>query len=303
MPFTQFIDYLLLEKKYSTHTILAYRNDLDGFLVFVESNYDDLDLAAGEVGIKTVNYGIIRSWIVFLVDSGISNRSINRKISSLKSYYKFLLKTKQIEENPLAKHKALKMSRKLQVPFSEKEIDDVIQLLSEEKGFEGLRNRLIVELFYATGIRRAELVNLKISQVSISEKTIKVLGKRNKERIIPLLPSIELTLNQYLREREELSIIEDEEFLLLSKKGIKIYETLVYRVINSYFSKASEKVKRSPHILRHSFATHLLNEGADLNAVKELLGHASLASTQVYTHNSMAQLKRVYKNSHPRNLK
>ena len=303
MPFTQFIDYLLLEKKYSAHTILAYRNDLDGFLVFVESNYDDLDLAAGEVGIKTVNYGIIRSWIVLLVDSGISNRSINRKISSLKSYYKFLLKTKQIEENPLAKHKALKMSRKLQVPFSEKEIDDVIQLLSEEKGFEGLRNRLIVELFYATGIRRAELVNLKISQVSISEKTIKVLGKRNKERIIPLLPSIELTLNQYLREREELSIIEDEEFLLLSKKGIKIYETLVYRVINSYFSKASEKVKRSPHILRHSFATHLLNEGADLNAVKELLGHASLASTQVYTHNSMAQLKRVYKNSHPRNLK
>jgi len=303
MPFTQFIDYLLLEKKYSAHTILAYRNDLDGFLVFVESNYDDLDLAAGEVGIKTVNYGIIRSWIVFLVDSGISNRSINRKISSLKSYYKFLLKTKQIEENPLAKHKALKMSRKLQVPFSEKEIDDVIQLLSEEKGFEGLRNRLIVELFYATGIRRAELVNLKISQVSISEKTIKVLGKRNKERIIPLLPSIELTLNQYLREREELSIIEDEEFLLLSKKGIKIYETLVYRVINSYFSKASEKVKRSPHILRHSFATHLLNEGADLNAVKELLGHASLASTQVYTHNSMAQLKRVYKNSHPRNVK
>lgn len=303
MPFTQFIDYLLLEKKYSAHTILAYRNDLDGFLVFVESNYDDLDLAAGEVGIKTVNYGIIRSWIVFLVDSGISNRSINRKISSLKSYYKFLLKTKQIEENPLAKHKALKMSRKLQVPFSEKEIDDVIQLLSEEKGFEGLRNRLIVELFYATGIRRAELVNLKISQVSISEKTIKVLGKRNKERIIPLLPSIELTLNQYLREREELSIIEDEEFLLLSKKGIKIYETLVYRVINSYFSKASEKVKRSPHILRHSFATHLLNEGADLNAVKELLGHASLASTQVYTHNSMAQLKRVYRNSHPRNSK
>lgn len=303
MPFTQFIDYLLLEKKYSAHTILAYRNDLDGFLAFVESNYNDLDLAAGEVGIKTVNYGIIRSWIVFLVDSGISNRSINRKISSLKSYYKFLLKTKQIEENPLAKHKALKMSRKLQVPFSEKEIDDVIQLLSEEKGFEGLRNRLIVELFYATGIRRAELVNLKISQVSISEKTIKVLGKRNKERIIPLLPSIELTLDQYLREREELSIIEDEEFLLLSKKGIKIYETLVYRVINSYFSKASEKVKRSPHILRHSFATHLLNEGADLNAVKELLGHASLASTQVYTHNSMAQLKRVYKNSHPRNLK
>ena len=203
----------------------------------------------------------------------------------------------------MAKHKALKMSKRLQVPFSEKEIDDVIQLLSEEKGFEALRNRLIVELFYATGIRRSELVNLKISQVSVSDKTIKVLGKRNKERIIPLLPTIEFTLNQYLNERKQLPLIEDEEYLLLSKKGVKIYETLVYRVINSYFSKASEKVKRSPHILRHSFATHLLNEGADLNAVKELLGHASLASTQVYTHNSMAQLKQVYKNSHPRNAK
>jgi integrase/recombinase XerC len=303
MPFTQFIDYLQLEKKYSTHTVLAYQNDLEGFYEFVKEGYDDPELGAGYSGIKTVNYGIIRSWIVSLVDSGISNRSINRKISSLKSYYKFLLKTKQIEENPLAKHKALKMSKKLQVPFSEKEIDDVIQLLSEEKGFEGLRNRLIVELFYATGIRRAELVNLKISQVSISEKTIKVLGKRNKERIIPLLSTIELTLNQYLDERKQLPLVEDEEFLLLSKKGVKIYETLVYRVINSYFSKASEKVKRSPHILRHSFATHLLNEGADLNAVKELLGHASLASTQVYTHNSMAQLKQVYKNSHPRNAK
>jgi len=303
MPFTQFIDYLQLEKKYSVHTVLAYQNDLEGFHEFVKEGYAHSDLTTGKSEIKMVNYGVIRSWIVFLVDSGISNRSINRKISSLKSYYKFLLKTKQINENPLAKHKALKMSKKLQVPFSEKEIDDVIQLLSEEKGFEGLRNRLIVELFYATGIRRAELVNLKISQVSVSEKTIKVLGKRNKERIIPLLPTIELTLDQYLEERKQLTLIEDEEFLLLSKKGVKIYETLVYRVINTYFSKASEKVKRSPHILRHSFATHLLNEGADLNAVKELLGHASLASTQVYTHNSMAQLKQVYKNSHPRNAK
>lgn len=303
MPFTQFIDYIQLEKKYSDHTVLAYQNDLKGFLEFVVQGYYDSDLSAAEAGIKTANYAVIRSWIVSLVDSGISNRSINRKISSLKSFYKFLLKTKQIDENPLAKHKALKISKKLQVPFSEKEIDDVIKLLSEEKDFEGLRNRLIVELFYATGIRRAELVNLKISQVSISERIIKVLGKRNKERIIPLLPSIELTLNRYLTERERLPMIEDKGFLLLSKKGVKIYETLVYRVINSYFSKASEKVKKSPHILRHSFATHLLNEGADLNAVKELLGHASLASTQVYTHNSMAQLKQVYKNSHPRNAK
>ncbi len=296
MPFRQFIDYLQHEKKYSPHTLMAYQKDLQGFLIFASSEYDYSE-------IKTINYGIIRSWIVSLVDEGISNRSINRKISSLKSYYKFLLKTKQIEENPLAKHKALKTSKKLQVPFSEKEINEVIQLLSEESGFEGLRNRLIVELFYATGMRRAELVNLRLTDISLANKIIKVLGKRNKERIIPLLPSIEGTLNRYLEERERLPKIVDTSHLLLSRKGIKIYETLVYRVINSYFSKASEKVKRSPHILRHSFATHLLNEGADLNAVKELLGHASLASTQVYTHSSMAQLKQVYKDSHPRNSK
>jgi integrase/recombinase XerC len=296
MSFTPFIDYLEFEKKYSAHTVLAYRRDLETFLDFAASGYEYEE-------IRTVNYSVIRSWIVSLVEQGVSNRTINRKVSSLRSYYKFLLKTKQIEVHPLAKHKALKTSKKLQVPFSEKEIDDVIQLLSEEKGFEGLRNRLMVELFYATGMRRAELVNLKRSQVSLTSKTIKVLGKRNKERVIPLLPSVAETIAAYLKEREQLPVVVDESYLLLSKNGVKIYETLVYRVINSYFSKASEKVKRSPHILRHSFATHLLNDGADLNAVKELLGHASLASTQVYTHTSMAQLKQVYKNSHPRNSK
>jgi integrase/recombinase XerC len=238
---------------------------------------------------------------VSLVDSGISNRTVNRKISSLKTYYKFLLKTSQIEINPLVKHKALKTSKKIQVPFSEKEIDNVLELLDAENDFKGLRNKLMVELFYSTGIRRAELVNLKLFDVSVTQKTIKVLGKRNKERIIPLLPSVIKTVNEYLEVRDEITPIKDNAFLFISEKGVKIYETLVYRIINSYFSKASEKIKKSPHILRHSFATHLLNEGADLNAVKELLGHSSLASTQVYTHNSIAKLKEVYKNSHPRN--
>ena len=296
MPFKEFTDYLSLEKNYSSHTVNAYLKDLETFLEFASENYEYKNL-------KKVNYSVIRSWIVSLVDSGISNRSINRKISSLKSYYKFLLKTKQIKENPLIKHKALKTTSKLQVPFSEKEITEVLALLSQEEGFEGIRNRLIVELFYATGMRRAELVNLKTEDVSMAQKTIKVLGKRNKERIIPLLPSIVETINQYLVERSQLENIKDDAYLLLSKKGVKIYETLVYRVINSYFSKASEKIKKSPHILRHSFATHLLNEGADLNAVKELLGHASLASNQVYTHNSIVQLKKVYQNAHPRNSK
>jgi integrase/recombinase XerC len=294
MHFNHFIEYLTLEKKYSKHTVTAYHNDLNNFLEFSIKEYEVTNL-------KDVNYSIIRSWIVSLVDSGISNRTVNRKISSLKTYYKFLLKTSQIEINPLVKHKALKTSKKIQVPFSEKEIDNVLELLDAENDFKGLRNKLMVELFYSTGIRRAELVNLKLFDVSVTQKTIKVLGKRNKERIIPLLPSVIKTVNEYLEVRDEITPIKDNAFLFISEKGVKIYETLVYRIINSYFSKASEKIKKSPHILRHSFATHLLNEGADLNAVKELLGHSSLASTQVYTHNSIAKLKEVYKNSHPRN--
>jgi len=296
MPFTKFIDYLSFEKKYSQHTVVAYKKDLGDFLQFAKEEYEYEE-------ILNVNYAIIRSWIVSMVDKGIANRSINRKISSLKTYYKFLLKTKQIETTPLAQHKALKTSKKLQVPFSEKEIQDVLELLQDEDGYEGLRNKLMVELFYSTGMRRAELINLKLKKVSIDQKTIKVLGKRNKERVIPLLPSVIKTLEQFIAERNKLERIEDKDFLILTGKGDKIYETLVYRIINNYFSKASAKVKKSPHILRHSFATHLLNEGADLNAVKELLGHSSLASTQVYTHNSIAQLKKVYQNAHPRNSK
>jgi len=296
MSLPKFLAYLTLEKKYAVHTITAYKNDLENFSSFVAASFE-------ETNISRVNYSMIRSWIVSLVENGVSNRSVNRKISALKSYYKFLLKTKQIEENPLAKHKALKTAKKIQIPFSEKEIEAVIDLLEAADGFEALRNKLIVELFYTTGMRRAELVNLTLRSISAAQKSVKVLGKRNKERIVPLLPSVLETYNRYLKERSALTLISDKNTLLLTSKGDKIYETLVYRVINSYFSLTSEKVKRSPHILRHSFATHLLNEGADLNAVKELLGHASLASTQVYTHNSIASLKKVYGNTHPRNLK
>ena len=197
----------------------------------------------------------------------------------------------------------LKTAKKLQVPFSEKEIEDVLEILKEEDSFLGLRNKLIVELFYSTGMRRGELVNLKLNDISDSQKTIKVLGKRNKERIIPLLPSALNTIASYIDYRKSLSSIKDVHYLLLTEKGAKVYETLVYRVINNYFSKASEKVKKSPHILRHSFATHLLNEGADIKSVKELLGHSSLASTQIYANNSISKLKQVYKNTHPRNSK
>ena len=296
MPFKPFTDYLLLEKKYSSHTVAAYTKDIERFFDFVSKEYDLNSLL-------TVNYSMVRSWIVYLVDTGISNSSINRKISSLKTYYKFLLKTRQISQTPLAKHRALKVAKKVQLPFSQTEVEDVFELFDHANDFETLRDKLMVELFYSTGIRRAELIGLRLSDVSEVQKTIKVLGKRNKERIIPLLPSVLATIAKYKIFREALPNLVSSDSLLVTSKGNVIYETLVYRVITRYFSEISLKVKKSPHILRHSFATHLLSQGAELNAVKELLGHASLASTQVYTHNSIDTLKQVYKNTHPRNSK
>ena len=295
MDFSQYTDYLRLEKKYSEHTLVAYHKDLQLFSDFIEKEFQLKEL-------KEVNYSMIRSWIIALADQKIANRSINRKIASLKSYYKFLLKTHQIKQTPLATHKALKTEKKIQIPFSEKELEEGLSLFSADN-FVDLRNKLIVELLYTTGMRRAELINIKIENISFATQSIKILGKRNKERILPLLNSVVNTIKAYLKKRATLNKIEDETLLLITEKGDKIYETLVYRIINNYFSKVSTKTKRSPHIIRHSFATHLLNEGANLNDVKELLGHASLASTQVYTHNSMAALSKVYKKSHPRNKK
>ena len=291
-----FNEYLQLEKKYSQNTIVAYINDLTFFQEFINSNFDQTNL-------EEVNYSLIRSWIVLMVDKEISNSSINRKIQSLKGFYKFLLKTKQIEINPLLKHKALKTPKILQIPFSEKELDNVLNNLKFPDGFEGIRDKLIIDLFYTTGIRRTELINLKLSNISLSNSTIKVLGKRNKERIIPLMPIIVQNIKFYLTERTHLERITDNDYFFLMLKGIKLNDSFVYRLINNYFSNVSEKVKKSPHILRHTFATHLLNNGADLNSVKELLGHSSLASTQIYTHSSLAELKKVYGNAHPRNLK
>lgn len=286
-----FLDYLSLEKKYSIHTVIAYKNDLTSFSNFLNSEYNQSDLVA-------VNYPQIRNWIVSLVDRKISNRTINRKVSSLKSFYKFLQKSDQLVINPLSKHKALKVSKKVQVPFTAKEINAVIHNIKEENHFITVRNKLIVELLYSTGIRRIELITIKEENVSFLDQTIKVLGKRNKERFVPLLQSVVATLKSYLELKKQYNIGASE--LFITAKGNKMNETLVYRIINSYFSNVTSKVKKSPHILRHSFATHLLNEGADLNSVKELLGHSSLASTQVYTHNSLEVIKKVYNQAHPR---
>jgi integrase/recombinase XerC len=293
---TAFRDYLQLEKKYSPHTVNAYLNDLISFETYIKTEFDSEDLLK-------VNYSLIRSWIVSLVDAQISNTSVNRKISSLKSYYKFLLKTKQIAISPLLKHKSLKTPKALQIPFSEKELDEVLNFITYPEGFEGVRDKLIIDLFYSTGIRRTELIHLKMLNIDLSNATLKVLGKRNKERILPLLPNIASQIKLYLTERAYLERITDNDIFFLTLKGVKMNDSLVYRLINSYFSNVSEKVKKSPHILRHTFATHLLNNGADLNSVKELLGHSSLASTQIYTQSSLFELKKVYGDSHPRNKK
>ena len=291
-----FKDYLQLEKKYSPHTINAYLNDINSFESFNKNQFNDEN-------IDQANYSQIRSWIVSLVDNNRSNVSVNRKMASLKAFYKFLLKTKQIEVSPLLKHKALKTPKTLQIPFSEKEVVDVLSQIQNPIGFEEIRDKLIIDLFYTTGIRRTELIHLKIANVNTSNNTIKVLGKRNKERILPLLPIVSEQLILYANERTRLEIIKDNDFFFLTKKGLKLNDSFVYRLINTYFSTVSEKVKKSPHILRHTFATHLLNNGADLNSVKELLGHSSLASTQIYTHSSLSELKKVYEEAHPRNQK
>ncbi|WP_027077776.1 tyrosine-type recombinase/integrase [Maribacter antarcticus] len=293
MAVKDFVAYLELEKNYSRHTVVAYSNDLSEFSVFYVDNFDTTDL-------NQVQYVVIRSWIVSLSEAGLSNRTINRKIASLKAYYRFLQKTGSIFTNPLAKHKSLRISKKIEIPFSELEMETVLSAFGFTNDFEGKRNQLMIHLLYATGMRRAELINLKLSHVDFETKSIKVLGKRKKERIIPMLNSLKPHFLNYYREREKIHSKEENNYVFISSSGNKIYETLVYRTVNKYFTDISCKLKKSPHILRHTFATHLLSKGADLNSVKELLGHSSLASTQVYTHNSIAELKKVHALAHPR---
>ena len=293
MSISRYIEYITFERKYSPHTQLAYSKDLQGFQQFCQETFEEYD-------IDQLPYTIIRSWIIALVDQGKSNRTVNRKISVLRSYYNFLLLTEIITVSPLRKHIPLKETKKVHIPFSEKEMIALLEGNHFEDSYKGVLQKTIIELLYSTGMRRAELISLKSSDVSFDAATLRVLGKRNKERLIPILSTLSITLQEYQKLAEQNPVFEYNSFFIQSEKGGKVSENFVYKTVNDYISLVSTKVKRSPHMLRHSFATHLLNKGADLNAVKELLGHASLAATQVYTHTSIDKMKKVYAQAHPR---
>ena len=293
MLIDKFIDYLTLEKSYSHNTINAYYKDLKDFEKFSKSKFDNIN-------IEDSNYSIIRSWIVELVNTGVSNRTVNRKVSSLKSFFKFLINTDSIESSPLEGHIPLKQKKKIQVPFSKEEISSLLDSDYFPDSYKGLLQKTIISFFYFTGVRRVELIELKESNLDLKSGVIKVLGKRNKERVIPLLPKIKNLLEEYISERNNIITKPEDDLVFLSNKGFKLSEKYVYRTVSEYFKLVSSKTKKAPHILRHSFATHLINEGADINSVKELLGHASLSATQIYSHTSMEKIKEVFQKTHPR---
>lgn len=286
--YQRFKEYISDEKKYSLHTIIAYENDVHQFFDFIDFDFE-------KDNIVELDYTCIRNWIVQLKDFGLENKSINRKISSLQLFFKYLLKIDEIKVSPLVKHRSLRVAKREEIPFSEKEIEQVLSCF--ENDFSSQRDSLIIELLYATGMRRGELVGLKDSSFDLFNQNVKVLGKRNKERIIPLFPSLVKKIEYYLIEKQT---NQNTSYFFIDDQNQPITSHYVYKTVCNSFEKVSTKLKRSPHLLRHSFATHMLNNGANLSEVKELLGHASLASTQVYTHNSIARLKSIHSKAHPR---
>ena len=286
MLFYKFEDYLKHEKKFSTNTISAYLRDLKSFQFFLNQNGYKIS--------KEINYSFIRQWIVHLSEKKFSKVSINRKIASLKSYFNFLVNIGELNSSPLKAHKNLKSSSKIVIPFSETEIEKVFESFKFIDGND--RDKLIVELFYSTGMRRDELLNIKIINIDFDNHLIKILGKRNKERIIPMLPKLSKSILNYISKYSPV------EYLFESKKSKKLSSSTIYRVINKYFRAVSSKVKVSPHVLRHTFASHMLNNGADINTIKEILGHSSLSSTQIYTKIKLPKIVKDYNKSHPREL-
>ena len=293
MSIPAFLEYLSLEKKCSPHTLKAYQANLEAFEMFI-TEQGSLET------IEVVSYGEIRAWIVSLIQSGNTPRTVNRKLSALRSYYKFLLRIGSIPVSPLKEHKALKTDTKVALPFSQEEIQRLLAADFFPEEYTGVLQRTVIQLLYYTGIRRSELIELKVQDVDLSEGLMKVLGKRNKERLLPLLPEIKTQLTQLLEQQKQHQISRESEHFFVNSRGKKLSEAFVYETVKTYLSKVSTKTKRSPHVLRHSFATHLLDQGADLNAIKDLLGHSSIAATQHYTHSSMKKIQDIYKKAHPR---
>lgn len=286
-----FLDYLSTEKRYSFHTRTSYQNDLSQFNQFLLPDKE-------VIPIEEINYQHIRRWIAYLLEHKIEPRSVTRKLSTLKSFFKFLQKQQLVLVNPMSKITAPKTPKRLPVFITERQLEDLFTNIEFEESFNGIRDKLILDLFYQTGIRRSELTHLTEIDTDLFNSTIKVLGKRNKERIIPISLALKRNLESYLQVKQELNL--SNPMLLVNEKGNTLSEQAVYKTVNKYLSKITTIQKKSPHVLRHSFATHLLNNGADINAVKDLLGHANLTATQVYTHNTIDKLKKSYQQAHPR---
>lgn len=284
----KFIDFLSSERRFSKNTIISYSVDLDQFFLFLMDKYQIKD------EVSDISFQIVRNWIATLLEKGVSATSVTRKISTLRTYFKFLIREEIIKENPMIKIISPKTKKRLPIFVEEDKIKSLLNEVNFEDGFIGERDKLIIEFFYVTGIRLSELINIKISDINFSNNAVKVVGKRKKERIIPFSNRTQKQLQLFIK-RYDIG-----DYLFTNKKGDKLYTKLVYRIVKRYISKISSINKKSPHVLRHTFATHMLNNGADINAIKELLGHANLSATQVYTHNTIEKLKSVYKQAHPR---
>ena len=295
MNYHDFIDYLKYERRVSAHTVTAYEGDLSQFFTFLEEKLEIHQLS-------DVHSGDIRAWVISLLeDESLEPRSVGRKISAVKAFYRYKLKIKELSVNPTLTIHTPKTAKKLPQYVEQRDMEHLFADIPFEETFEGLRDRTILELFYATGMRESELLNLKTQDIHFQDNTIKVLGKRNKERLIPFGNRLSELLTMYLENlQKKFSDGTENNYIFVTDKGEQLYPKAVYRIVRKYLDMVTTIDKRSPHVIRHTFATHMLNRGADLNAIKEILGHSSLAATQVYTHNSMEQLKSIYKQAHPR---
>ena len=292
-PINEFLNYLTFQKRYSRHTILSYKNDLTSFFDFAATQYNSKN-------ISDINASMIRSWLASLKEVKIASKTVNRKISSLKSFFRYQLRLGKIEVSPMASILSLKISKRLPSFIEQKDINTLFNYVEFPKTWEGKTERLLLAIFYYTGIRLSELINIKELHVDKSNSTLKVLGKGNKERIIPINNQFINEVNDYILQKKVYFPQASNGFLLINKKGKKLYPKYVYNVVKKYLGTVSTNERKSPHVLRHTFATHLTNNGADINAIKELLGHSSLASTQIYTHNSIEKLKEVHRQAHPK---